>query len=254
MRTTHFRRQLHLHWQKITAITLLSFCCTFSSINTHAQNQEIRRIYDEFYDDKPVHFGFLFGLSSSRFNVSYSDRFTGSNNPADSVVSLVSPGNFAFQVGGIVNLKLSETFDLKSGINISLFGRQIDYRFPYEPARVYPEFRESTWLEIPLMLKFKSQRRGNSRMYVAAGIKYGIEANVRKSVNKTRLNTTTSDLSLEYGIGFERFFQYFKFTPELRFSTGLVDMFVQPSGNSNLYSRGIDRLSSHTVTLYLMFE
>ena len=224
------------------------------SQESKAQRYEYKRIYDEFYDDKIVHFGFLFGFGSSRFNVYHSKNF-GSNSPTDSSLTIVSPGNFAFQVGGLVNFKLNDRFDFKTGMNIALYGREVEYRrFPDPVTNQFSELRESTWLEIPLLLKFKSQRRGNSRMFVDAGVKIGIEANVRKNAaSSRRLDTKTGDLSLEYGVGFEQFFKYFKFTPELRFSHGLTNMFVTPT-NNNIYARDIQRLNAHTVTLYLMFE
>ncbi|MBC7407340.1 MAG: PorT family protein [Arcicella sp.] len=253
MFTTHIWHQYHLYRQKIILFAVLTFIFTTGfSHNSLAQKYEYKRIYDEFYDDKPVHFGFLFGFGASRFNLYHSKNF-GSGSATDSAVTIVSPSNFAFQVGGLVNFKLTDRFDFKTGMNIALYGREVDYRFNNSPD-FPPELRESTWLEIPLLLKYKSQRRQNSRMFLDAGFKIGIEANVRKNAASTkRLDTRTADLSFEYGVGFEQFFKYFKFTPELRFSHGLTNMFISPT-NNNPYGRDIQRLNAHTVTLYLMFE
>lgn len=253
MFTTHIWHQHDLYRQKVILFTVLTFIFIAGfSHNSLAQKYEYKRIYDEFYDDKPVHFGFLFGFGSSRFNLYHSKNF-GSGSATDSAVTIVSPGNFAFQVGGLVNFKLTDRFDFKTGMNIALYGREVDYRFNNSPD-FPPELRESTWLEIPLLLKYKSQRRGNSRMFLDAGFKIGIEANVRKNAASTRrLDTRTADISLEYGVGFEQFFKYFKFTPEIRFSHGLTNMFIPPT-NNNPYARDIQRLNAHTVTLYLMFE
>lgn len=253
MFTTHIWHQYHLYRQKIILFAVFTFIfITGFSHNSLAQKYEYKRIYDEFYDDKPVHFGFLFGFGSSRFNLYHSKNF-GSGSATDSAVTIVSPGNFAFQVGGLVNIKLTDRFDFKTGMNIALYGREVNYRFNNSPD-FPPELRESTWLEIPLLLKYKSQRRQNSRMFLDAGFKIGIEANVRKNAASTRrLDTRTADISFEYGVGFEQFFKYFKFTPELRFSHGLTNMFIPPT-NNNPYARDIQRLNAHTVTLYLMFE
>ncbi|WP_309914629.1 MULTISPECIES: porin family protein [unclassified Arcicella] len=250
MLTTHFRNKYYLYRQKVILFVVIASVAMLNTINkAQAQRYDYKRIYDEFYDDKAVHFGFLFGFGSSRFNISHSANFKA---PGDSAVTIVSPGNFSFQVGGLVNLKLNDRFDLKSGINIALYGRQLNYRFTNSPD-FPPELRESTWLEVPILLKYKSMRRGNSRMYVDAGVKIGMETNVRKNANSTRkLDTRTADLSLEYGIGFEQFFKYFKFTPELRFSHGLTNLFIPPSVNN--YARDIQGLNAHSVTLYLMFE
>jgi Outer membrane protein beta-barrel domain len=251
MFTTHIWHQYNLCRQKVAFLAILTciFIAGFSQ-NSKAQKYEYKRIYDEFYDDKIVHFGFLFGFGSSRFNVYHSPSFATGN-----AQTIVSPGNFAFQVGGLVNFKLTDRFDFKTGANIALYGREVDYRFiTPTPASELQELRESTWLEIPLLLKYKSQRRGNSRMFVDAGFKIGIEANVRKNAASTRkLDTQTADISFEYGVGFEQFFKYFKYTPELRFSHGLTNMLVPPT-NNNPYVKDIQRLNAHTVTLYLMFE
>ena len=92
-------------------------------------------------------------------------------------------------------------------------------------------------------------------MYLLAGVTLGIETNVKRSRGgggiNNRLDTKTSDFTLDYGVGFEQFFQFFKFAPELRFSHGLGNM-LQPANNSA--SIGIERLRTHTVTLYLNFE
>ncbi len=250
MYTTHFRNQLNIHRQKVIFAAIVCLLLLGNTCNSLAQRYKYKRIYDEFYDEKLVHFGFLFGFGGSRFNLYHSPKFT---SPTDTSVTVVSPSNFAFQVGGIANFTLSNYFDLKTGLNVALYGREINYRF--NVTKDYPEeLRESTWLELPILLKFKSQRRGNSRMFVDAGIKLGLEANVRKNAaTTTRLNTRGADISLEYGVGFEQFFKYFKFTPELRFSHGLTNMYIAPTSPFS-YSNAIRKLNVHTVTLYLMFE
>ena len=90
-------------------------------------------------------------------------------------------------------------------------------------------------------------------MYLVAGFRVGVEANVRKKENPNygRLTTKTSDFALEYGVGLERFYQFFKFAPELHFSHGLVNM-LQP--NTSPIAVNISKMTTHTVTLYLLFE
>jgi hypothetical protein len=39
------------------------------SQKSQAQRYKYKRIYDEFYDEKLVHFGFLFGFGDARFNL-----------------------------------------------------------------------------------------------------------------------------------------------------------------------------------------
>jgi hypothetical protein len=214
------------------------------SYEAKSQGTGYVRRHLEFYDDKPIHYGFLFAVPVTRFNIQHSDKFL----EADSAYAINSPAQGAFRMGFTVNAYLNEHFDLRSTPSISLYERQVKYSYPGGNQRA--EKRESTWIEIPLLLKYKSARRINTRMYLLAGATLAIETNVKRSRGTTsavdRLDTRTSDFTVDYGVGFEQFFQYFKFAPELRFSHGLVNM-LQPS--SNAASIGINRLTTHTVTL-----
>ncbi|MHA8060281.1 PorT family protein [Cytophagaceae bacterium 50C-KIRBA] len=205
-----------------------------------AQGNKYIRINNEYYDDKRVHFGFLFGLSSSNFSMEADPTLAPS----------ISPRNFGFQIGGLANYSFNRFLELKSGINIALYDREITFTQP-KPAEDINIARESTWFEIPVLLKYKSIRRMNHRMYVLAGSKFGVEANVKK--NSAALSAQTVDFALEYGFGFEGFFKYFKFTPEIRFSHGIANLYSAPSVSTNPYFK-VSRINTHNVTLYINFE
>jgi hypothetical protein len=185
----------------------------------------------------------MFGLTSSNY---YANGFPSVlvNDVTGEPLSLTSPRTFGFQIGGIVNYALSKHVEVKSGLNIALYDRQIQF------ANEDLISRESTWLEIPMLLKFRSVRRQNHRMYLISGLKLGLEANVKKK--NTAVTANTSELSLEYGIGFERFYRFFKFSPEIRISHGLNNLFVPP-GTVNSYSK-LSQLNSHTISLIFNFE
>ena len=113
--------------------------------------------------------------------------------------------------------------------------------------------RETAWFEIPVMLKFKSERRGNIRMYMFAGLCYGIETNAVNRKNAKQFNTTSNDFSIQYGVGMEFFKEYFKFAPELHFSHGIVNL-TDPVFNSKNNLAGLSSMTTHSVTLYFLFE
>ena len=46
---------------------------------------------------------------------------------------------------------------------------------------------ENTMVEFPILLKYKSERRGNIRMYMIGGVKPGIEASGKKDKTKAEL-------------------------------------------------------------------
>lgn len=244
MDTAHLRRCINLHWPQTVVIALL-LC--LGCLRGQAQGYKYVRKHLERYDDKAIHYGFFFAAPVTRFNVGYSPTFL----TADSAYRIYSPNKASFRVGFVINAFLNDRFDARLTPSVSLFSREVQYDYPGGTSRT--EVRESTWLDFPLLLKYKSERRNNSRMYLLAGGAFSIETNVRRREiqNASRLSTGNIDFSIEYGVGFEQFFEFFKFAPELRFSHGLVNLY-RPTANAA--GLGLNRLTTHSVTLYLNFE
>nr|WP_229374950.1 porin family protein [Fibrella rubiginis] len=214
------------------------------------------RKYKEDYDLKPIHFGFYFGLPTTRYGLTYTPNFASANGSVtdpNPIVRITSPNNTGLlRVGFLVNAFLDDNFDLRTNPGISIISRSINYT--YADGTEKANLIESAWVELPLLLKYKSARRVNSRMYLIGGASLGIETN-RKRREDASLglpNTASTDFSLEYGIGFEQFLEYFKFAPELRFSHSLVNAFK--GSTATPATTNIQRLTTHTVTLYLNFE
>ncbi|MCX6218915.1 porin family protein [Spirosoma sp.] len=229
-----------------TGFLLLLF--SLVSVSTQAQTSyKYIRKHLERYDDKTIHYGFFFAAPITRFSVTHSPQFL----TADSAYRIYSPNKPAFRVGFVVNAYLNDRFDLRLTPSVSLFSREVQYDYPGGTSKT--EIRESTWIDFPLLLKYKSERRNNSRMYLLAGGTFSVESNVRRKETQgiSRLSTSTMDFAVEYGFGFEQFFEYFKFAPEIRFSHGLVNLY-RPG--TNAASIGINKLTTHSVTLYLNFE
>ncbi len=164
-----------------------------------------------------------------------------------------SPKTSGFQIGGTVNYAYDKHYEVRSGLNIALYERQIEFNevtpTGINPTKTY--FRESTWLEIPVNLKYRSLRRKNHRIYILGGFKLGIEANVKRTGEQIQAKTT--DVSLEYGFGFEKFYKFFKFNPELKFSHGVNNLYLSPLGGSSPFSR-LNQYNSHTISLLFYFE
>ena len=211
------------------------------------------------YDEKPLHYGFFIALNNASLKVKHSPYFTKqlenqANIPADSLMAGIEPFQFmGFTTGFILNARLHDYFDLRLLPTVSFYQRQIDFRFMDNSASSQLNQSTYSYLELPVMLKYKSVRRGNTRMYMIGGIKPAFEIGVkREELDPTEfMRTTTSDLSLEYGFGFDFYYPMFKFSPEVRFSHGIVDIKEQ---DSNRYARSVNRMTTHAVTFYLNFE
>jgi hypothetical protein len=114
------------------------------------------------------------------------------------------------------------------------------------------ELVETTMVEFPFLVKYKSARRGNVRAYMIGGIKPGIEASGKKQENNSKgLEVKNVNLSLEAGLGFDLYFPLFKFSPEIRFSRGIVDVL---DNTSNAFGQPLKYVNTNTVTIYLLFQ
>lgn len=200
-----------------------------------------------FYDDKKIHYGFQIGLHYSDLGIKHSRLFT---ERADTVQYIYTEAMPGFSLGFILNFKLvNELWSIRLLPTVSFYDRLVKFKYPKSE---HSEIFESTFLEIPIMLKYKSVRRQNLRMYMTAGFMGGFEVgSKRDALSERSLTTSKYNLEVQYGFGCDMYFEMFKFAPELRFSHGLVNILNK---NGSQYSQNIDRLTTHRITLYFNFE
>lgn len=217
--------------------------------------QVIGQIHTKFqpdYDNKKVHFGYFLGMANTNYNVKFNKSFLADVN-GQKVYAISSPSSTAIKAGGLVNVYINDYFDFRfSPLSVAIYSRKL-----LENDSIPHNQEDKAWFEIPIQIKYKSERRNNSRMFVFAGAKYGFETNIvskRDGVTKANNFTTkTSDFAIEYGMGLELFREYFKITPELHFSHGIKNM-VNPGNNRSSFLSYVDKLKTHSVTLYLVFQ
>ena len=112
---------------------------------------------------------------------------------------------------------------------------------------------ETTVVELPILIKYKSERRGNVRMYMVGGLKPGIEASGKNKIENatSELEVKGASLNADFGFGFDLYYPLFKFSPEIRFSKGLTNMLDNPN---NPFGQPLDRINTNTITVYLLFQ
>ena len=168
--------------------------------------------------------------------------------------SIISPG---FAVGFIGDIRLgapSTPFHLRFAPGLNFLTRRVEFKSAGagQPDTIRTQEVGTTQLELPLLLKYQSNRRRNTRLYMVGGIKPSFAVTQRQSTPAiNQLTVTKSDVMLEYGVGLDLFYPYFKFGPELRFSHGLRNI-IDPRNNQ--YSNSLQSLRTNTVTLYLNIE
>jgi hypothetical protein len=246
MHTLNVRNKLNLYRKKIGIVFFALFLLCIGQFS-YAQRSLDINLPD--YEKRRIQYGFFFGIHSSSFRLKYSEEFTSSSMA--NVHSIVPMNNGGLSIGFHGNVHLFQFLDFRVMPKFAYYEQSIVYN--YLGRQSHTEVVEAWHAELPLLFKYKSERRKNSRMYVLAGIAPSFEATGKQDVESStpRLLTNRYNVALEYGRGLDVFFPLFKFSPELRFSHGLVNML---SSNPNEFSRGIDRLTTHSVSFYILFE
>lgn len=204
------------------------------------------------YDYQKIHFGFALGFNASDFVIKKAGNF----NVIDSVYSIESSSVGGLNLTILSNLRIGNYFDLRFLPTLSFAQRNLNYVMLYNDTLSLPQTKkvESTYLEFPIELKFKSKRVNNYRAYVLAGFKYGIDmvsqAKV-KATDKDIIKLSKKDYGYEIGLGFDFYMTYFKFSPEIKMYTGLKNLLVP---ENTIYANPIDALYSKTFTISLTFE
>lgn len=201
------------------------------------------------YDSRKLTYGFLIGIHSSAFKLKYSDRFVGQE--FDSVHSVIPGWSGGFSLGFIVNYRLDDQVDVRLTPKVGFYENKVSYRYTDKTPRE-DLLLESTMVEFPVLLKYKSQRRGNIRMYMIGGVTPAIEASGKKNgKGGESLEITNSNVSLEGGFGFDLYYPLFKFSPEIRFSHGLFNIL---DNKDNVYGQPLKSITTNTVTVYFLFQ
>lgn len=244
-------------------------------LNALAQRQVVKNLTT--FDDKRLHFGFTLALSTLDFGIDHyptmadNELFRPKQNPTTptepdnedykyrdaiirgDVASLI-PG---FTVGIVTNLRLTESLDLRFLPGMSFGERQLTYNIPIQDVNdPNTEFYsiKSTFLDFPMLIKYKSRRMNNQRPYLIGGVAYRIDISKTGQDDLVRLKPFST--SLEAGMGWDMYLQFFRLSTELKFSFGLTNILDTGPKNTQMqvYSSTFSKLTSNMFILSFHFE
>lgn len=203
------------------------------------------------YDQKALHFGFCIGLNYYDFQY---------RTVADlaavpewrSVRSTVSPG---YSIGIISNLRLGKYFDFRFIPTFTATERRLDFELFNKQTNTYDQevrMIESSFIQLPFEIKFKSERINNHLWYVLGGVTYSIDLASKQDVEDDRIfKLKRNDLTYDVGIGLDLYFEYFKFSPQIKAGFGLANLKVE---DGTLPVQGIDQIFTRSILINFTFE
>src|SRR6056300_401 len=214
-------------------------------------NAQFSRLRNQpLYDKDELHFGFHIGLNWYDFSLD-TKNLTG----VDGVYGVTSEALPGYNINIISNLRLSEHFDLRftPGFAATVRNLHFDMEDPFTiERRIISRQIESSYVQFPLHLKFKSVRIDNYKLYLMGGIRYTNDlASKAKVVDDNLFKLQRHVADYEVGFGADFYFEYFKFSPQIRAAWGLTDLLVQ-DGTPQV--EAFDALRNQAVLINFTFE
>jgi len=208
------------------------------------------------FDHRFMHFGFLLGINSANFVL---QRTPPNDSIPDSAFIVEPSAVTGFNLGIISAMHFGEYFSLRFTPNLAFSSRNIEYTFEtFDGTKRYTKAIESTLINMPLGIKYKSARVNNFSAYIIAGASYSLD--LASNAKAKNLSTNPKDVIVklkrddfmgEIGFGTDFYLEYFKFGIELKMSYGIRDLLEH---DNTQFSDPIDKLSSKMFLLSLTFE
>lgn len=206
------------------------------------------------HDDWPYYFGLSISYNHSYLHPSKHPKFL-----QDDSVLVAEPGSSGgIALGLLGTLQLSPRFSLRANPQLIIGGaKYFSYTLGYPSAFEEPVQKvtlPSTIVSFPFQVKFNSDRIGNFRTYLLGGVKYDIDLSSNSSARNAEdmVKLKAADYGVEAGIGFNFYFPFVTFSPEIKFSNGLSDIH---SRDPNLkYSNALDKLQSRMIVFSIILE
>ncbi|WP_372948320.1 porin family protein [Mariniphaga sp.] len=252
---------------KKISLAILTILIAFSAFS---QKQKVNHMTT--FDDKLIHFGFTLGINTLDFGLAHynpignNPDFVPENWPLDKKqivgsdevradVSSLIPG---FTVGIISSLRLTRDLDLRFLPGLSFGERQLHYNIPvwetdyYQPLQYYSI--KSTFLDFPLLIKYKARRINNDRPYIIFGPAY--RQDISRTGKEDLVRLKSGGFYAELGAGWDHYFTFFRFSVEAKVSLGLNNLLgAPPSENQRqYYTHAIKDLKSNIFTFSFHFE
>lgn len=225
------------------------------------------------FDEKRLHFGFSLGINAADFGFTHYNLI--SDNPKFDTEKMEVVGTETidpqkrvradlpslvpgFTVGIVTNLRLAESFDLRFLPGMSFSERRLVYNIPIADANSTGEGDfysiKSTFLDFPLLLKYKSRKMNNQRPYLISGLAYRIDISKTGQEDLVRLKPFSA--SIEAGVGWDSYLQFFRLSTELKFSFGIDNILDNgpKATQPQVYTNAFSRLTSNMFVFSFHFE
>ncbi len=207
------------------------------------------------FDEPKFHYGFYLGLNRNDFKLDYRPNTLPQNRTPQVIVE----PSIGFNVGLIADYRLHKNINLRFEPGLMTNAKKITFNhiIGAENQRVRGSVG-STYLHLPLILKFSTDRLDNVRPYVLGGISFdhnfsSNESNVDDNASG-EFRMKSSNFMYEVGIGIDIYLNFFKFSPSIRGVFAINDELVRDNDPNSQWTNPINYMGTRGIFLHFAFE
>ncbi|HET8753527.1 MAG TPA: porin family protein [Salinimicrobium sp.] len=203
------------------------------------------------FDKQKFSWGYFLGFNTYDFNFDYKEIIPDARLNKDYVVDRT----IGFNVGLIGNMRLNEYLDLRFEPGVSF--NRINFQFWMVRNNSFREIN-STFVHLPLLLKFSTKRINNFKPFVVGGLSTSL--NLSSNENNPddnedgQFRMTTNNFYYEIGFGIDLYMYYFKFTPSIRGVFGINDEMIRDNNPNSVYTSNVDKMTTRAIFINFTFQ
>ena len=228
-------------------IILLLFVFNFS----FSQAKKVRIENLQNFDKQKLHFGYYLGLNQYNFKIDYKQ------NPEYSTQMIAELG---LNIGLVGDLRINEYLNLRfePGLHTNKGSIKFNERSNFTKESDTLRSVKSTYVHLPVLLKFSSKRIDNFRPYLLGGISSSFNLSSNQNSPEDNKNDVfrlkTFNFYYELGFGIDFYFQYFKFSPSIRGLFSLKNELTPDNDANSPWTGNLDRLRTRGIFINFTFH
>ena len=200
-----------------------------------------------------LRWGYFLGFSQYDFNFDYKDDLR----------DIYVKRNTGFNVGLIGNLRINDHIDLRIEPGLYITSRELYFSqtfFPGGTTRSSDLIRDvkSTYIHLPLLVKFSTKRINNFKPFVVGGISTALNLSSNQDNPDDNSNgqfrIKKNNLFYEVGFGIDFYLYNFKFTPSIRGVFSMKDELVPDRDPNSPWTSNIESLKTRAVLINFTFQ
>lgn len=229
-------------------IVLFCFIILITKTNVFSQKEKVENLPN--FDKPWIHYGFYLGLNQNSFKIAYKNSDV--INPEIETVA-----DIGFNVGLIADLRLHRNINLRFEPGLISNTKTLLFKHITNEIEATREIG-NTYLHVPFVFKFSTNRLNNTRPYVLAGVSfdYNFSSNEKNSDDNFagEFRQQSSSLMYEVGIGIDLYLPYFKLSPSIRGLFAITNEVKYDNSSPSQWTDPISYMGTRGIFLHLAFE